>query len=75
MGRLVAEQLNFDLLDTDVLIEERSGRKITENFTAKNGEAAFRQLEAQLVEELSKRTRVIISTGADCRPILPTLRA
>lgn len=62
VGRLVAEQLNFDLLDTDVLIEERSGKKITEIF-AKNGEAAFRQLEAQLVEELSKRTRVIISTG------------
>lgn len=62
VGRLVAEQLKFDLLDTDALIEERSGKKITEIF-AKNGEPAFRELESQLVEELSKRTRVVISTG------------
>jgi len=62
VGRLVAEQLKFDLLDTDALIEERSGKKITEIF-AKNGEAAFRELESQLVAELAKRTRVVISTG------------
>jgi shikimate kinase len=62
VGRLAAEQLKFDFLDTDALIEQRSGRKITEIF-AQSGEAAFRQLEAQLVAELATHTRTIISTG------------
>lgn len=62
VGRLVAEQLKFELLDTDALIEQRSGKKITEIF-AQNGEPAFRQLEAQLVQELSQRTRIVVSTG------------
>lgn len=62
VGRLVAEQLRFELLDTDALIEQRSGKKITEIF-AQNGEATFRDLETQLVEELSPRTRLVIATG------------
>lgn len=62
VGRLVAEQLKFESLDTDALIEQRSGKKITEIF-AQNGEPAFRQLEAQLVEELAGRTKTVISTG------------
>ena len=62
VGRLVAEQLKFEFLDTDALIEERSGKKIADIF-AQNGEPAFRELEAQLVEELNTRTKTIISTG------------
>jgi len=62
VGRLIAEQLRFDFLDTDVLIEQRSGKRITEIF-AQNGETAFRELEAQLVAELAARTQTIISTG------------
>lgn len=69
VGRLVAEQLKFELLDTDALIEERSGKKITDIF-AQNGEPAFRQLEAQLVTELAARDRVVISTGGGL-PINP----
>jgi hypothetical protein len=37
VGRLGAEQLKFELLDTDALIEQRSGKKITEIF-AQSGE-------------------------------------
>jgi shikimate kinase len=62
VGRMVAEQLKFDLLDTDALIEQRSGKKITEIF-AQNGEPAFRELEAQLVQELPQRTHTVIATG------------
>jgi shikimate kinase len=62
VGRIVADQLKFDLLDTDALIEQRSDKKITEIF-AQNGEATFRQLEAQLVAELATRTHTVISTG------------
>ena len=62
VGRLVAEQLKFELLDTDALIEQRSGKKIAEIF-AQNGEPAFRQLESQLVHELASRDKTVISTG------------
>ena len=62
VGRIVAEQLKLNFLDTDTLIEERSGKKIADIFT-QNGEPAFRQLEAQLVEELSAQTSTVISTG------------
>ena len=41
-GRLVAEQLHFDYLDTDELIQSRTGRTITEIFDV-DGEAAFRE--------------------------------
>jgi shikimate kinase len=62
VGRLVAEQLRLEFLDTDALIEERTGKKIADIF-AQNGEPEFRKLEAQLVEELSTRTGTVISTG------------
>jgi len=62
VGRLVAEQLHFDYLDSDELIQSRTGRSITEIFKT-DGEPAFRALERQVVEELSNRARTVISTG------------
>lgn len=62
VGRLVADQLRFEFLDTDDLIETRAGKKITDIF-ALEGEPAFRELEGRLVEELANRTRTVISTG------------
>jgi len=62
VGHLVAEQLHFDYLDTDDVIQSRAGRTITEIF-AMDGEPAFRKLESDLVKELATRTRTVISTG------------
>jgi shikimate kinase len=62
VGRLVAEQLHFDYLDTDELIQTRTGRTITDIFDGE-GEAVFRKLEQQLVNELAARKRTVISTG------------
>ena len=62
VGRLVAEQLHFDYLDTDELIQSRTGRTIADIFK-KDGEPAFRKLEEQLVSELAARKRTVISTG------------
>jgi shikimate kinase len=58
----VAEQLHFTFLDTDELIETGTGKTIPEIF-AQQGEAAFRQLEAKVVAELSTRSKTVISTG------------
>ena len=62
VGRLVAEQLHFEFLDTDDLIQTRTGRTIADIF-AKDGEPAFRALERQVVGELAAHRKTMISTG------------
>ncbi|HSM79460.1 MAG TPA: shikimate kinase [Bryobacteraceae bacterium] len=62
VGWLVAENLNFGFLDTDEMIQSRTGRSIADIF-AKDGEAAFRALEREVVGELSTREKTVISTG------------
>jgi shikimate kinase len=62
VGRLVAEQLHFEFLDTDDLIQTRTGRSIADIFT-KDGEPAFRALERQVVGELTARRQTVIATG------------
>jgi shikimate kinase len=62
VGRLVAEQLGFDYLDTDEMIQSRTSRTIADIF-AQDGEPAFRKLEEQIVAELTARERTVISTG------------
>ena len=62
VGRLVAEQLHFDFLDTDDLIQSQTGRTIADIFKT-DGEAAFRELEAKVVGEIAARTKTVIATG------------
>ena len=62
VGRLVAEQLHFTFLDTDDLIESRTGKSINQIF-AQQGEPAFRELECQVVQELAGRAQCVIATG------------
>jgi shikimate kinase len=62
VGRLVAEQLHFEYLDTDEVIQASTGRSITEIFT-RDGEPAFRALEEKVVEELASRAKTVIATG------------
>jgi len=69
VGRFVAETLSFTFLDTDHVIESRSGKSIAQIFE-QEGEQSFRNLERGLVEELTQRTRTIIATGGGL-PINP----
>ena len=62
VGRILASQLGFDFIDTDTLIEERTGKSVAEIF-AQNGEASFREIERSLVKELGAKTGMVISTG------------
>ena len=62
VGRLLAETLKFELLDTDVYIEETSGKTIPEIF-ASDGEKVFRQLERNTAHDLSQSQKKVISTG------------
>ena len=62
VGRLVAENLGFEFLDTDELIQSRTNRTIADIF-ARDGEPAFRQWERLTVQELATRQKTVISTG------------
>lgn len=62
VGSLLAQLLHFDFLDTDKLIEQRQGRKISEIF-ATDGEPFFRKLESDLCTELEGESRKVIATG------------
>lgn len=62
VGQLLAEQLGYRFFDTDAVIEQVAGRSISQIF-AESGEAEFRQLESQVLSELSAYTRLAIATG------------
>jgi shikimate kinase len=62
VGRLVAEHLHFEFVDTDELIQNHTGRTIADIF-AQDGEAAFRAWERQVILELAQNRQTLISTG------------
>ena len=51
VGKKLAKELSCEFIDTDELIEKEQGCKISEIF-AKDGEAAFRDLETELLKRL-----------------------
>jgi shikimate kinase len=62
VGRAVAQKLNFELLDSDHEIERLQGRPIAE-FFAQEGEAAFRVLERQFIENGHPTKRQVVACG------------
>jgi shikimate kinase len=62
VGRLLAEELDYDFTDTDQLIEERFKMTVPEIFATK-GEKAFREMESEIARELGGQDGLVISTG------------
>jgi shikimate kinase len=62
VGRFIAEQLHFDYLDTDEMIQSHTGRTIADIFKT-DGEPAFRALEQKVVAELASRVETVVATG------------
>lgn len=62
VGRLIADQLQFQFVDTDELIERRAGKIIARIFS-EDGEPVFRQLERETLLGLAKLEKAVISTG------------
>ncbi len=62
VGREVARRLGRSFVDMDAEIETRAAKSIPRIF-AEDGEAAFRQIESALCEELSARRGLVIATG------------
>lgn len=68
VGIRLASVLGVEHLDTDTLVQERTGRTISEIFETE-GEAAFREYEALAVEEALKHQAVIsLGGGAVTHP-------
>jgi shikimate kinase len=62
IGRHLARRLNWDFADSDSVIERRIGCSIR-SFFEREGEARFRDIEAQVIAELAGRDRSVLATG------------
>ena len=62
VGKNLARQLGYRFCDTDVLIETVANQTIS-NIFATAGEASFRELESQVLSEVSPYTKTVIATG------------
>jgi len=62
VGPLVAQQLGVDFVDLDDVIEARAGQSIPALF-AKEGEAAFRQMETDALHAIADRSEAVIALG------------
>ena len=62
VSRQVAQDLKRDVVDTDTLIVQKAGMLIPEIF-ARYGEARFREIESEVIRELSGKNGLVIATG------------
>jgi shikimate kinase len=62
VGRLLARRLGRPFLDSDQVIEERTGVKIPVIFEIE-GESGFRARESAVIDELTARTDIVLATG------------
>ncbi len=59
IGRQLAQQLNMDFLDSDAVIEERSGADIGWIFDLE-GEEGFRKREERIINELTQMQGIVL---------------
>jgi shikimate kinase len=62
VGSLLARQLQWRFLDVDRILEDRAGRTIAAIF-AEQGEADFRALEAEVIDDLIHEHSLVLAVG------------
>lgn len=62
VGRQLAKRLGWTFIDSDAQIEKRIGITI-KAFFEREGEAAFRDLEASVIDEVTAMRSVVVATG------------
>ena len=62
IGKLLAQQLSYQFFDSDAVIEQMTGARISWIFE-KEGEAGFRERETKAIAELTQHTYSILATG------------
>ena len=62
LGKALAQRCDIEFIDLDGYIETREGKKIRVIF-ADEGEAAFRELEREMLLEVSEKANVLVACG------------
>lgn len=62
VGRILAREMGREFVDTDTEVIRLAKKPIPDIF-AQRGEAYFRDLESQVIAELSQRTGLVMATG------------
>ena len=62
VGKALSEKLNRGFLDTDALIQDSTGKTITDIFVV-DGEEAFRAIELEVLADVLKSENTVISLG------------
>ena len=62
VGRLLANELGYGFIDTDEVITASAKKSINQIF-AEEGEAEFRQLESDVLSQVSAYTKLTVATG------------
>jgi shikimate kinase len=62
VGKALSEKLNRGFLDTDALIQDSTGKTITDIFVV-DGEEAFRAIEFEVLADVLKSENTVISLG------------
>jgi len=70
VGKALAAALGYRFLDTDSLIEAAAGQRVADVF-AQQGEAAFRDWETRVLQEVAGYSALVVATGGGVvtRPI------
>lgn len=72
-GKTLARHLGWPHYDTDAIAVERAGMPVHEIFRTK-GEAYFRELEYEIVEDLPPERDLVLSTGGGLVLVEPAMR-
>ena len=62
VGRMLAELLGYEFVDTDIYIESRFRQRVSDLFRL-HGEEYFRQKERMILEEIAGLPDAVIATG------------
>tara|TARA_Y100000748_G_scaffold201308_1_gene168641 strand:+ start:333 stop:860 length:528 start_codon:yes stop_codon:yes gene_type:complete len=62
IGKIIAKKLNYKFIDSDALIEEKTGVKVPLIFEYE-GEAGFRKRETKILSEIIKMNSIVLATG------------
>lgn len=62
LGKKLAAKLNYEFIDLDTSLEQQTGMTIADYFTH-HGEAAFRQLESEVLKQTRYPEKTVVSTG------------
>ncbi|HEU0072729.1 MAG TPA: 3-dehydroquinate synthase [Dehalococcoidia bacterium] len=74
VAALVAQRLGWDAVDADDVLVRIAGKEIAVIFD-EQGEAAFRQLEAEAFSELAGRKNLVVAAGGGAPVFEPTRRS